>query len=145
MKKLIKKLMNWIRKMEYSGEDYKIPLNELIRRSITRFNEKTGNLFPFCPQCYVQACRYGKKDHNTIMNFRRSKISLAVPVRDDMFFKCPSCFHTVHFGIPLSREEAEKEIELRGNNPWILSPTYRFDERDKKEILERLERLGYIE
>ena len=88
----------------------------------------------------------------TTMMFRRSSIdgggiggsSKGTPIRDDQTWKCPTCYHTEHFGIPMTRQEALEEIKLRKGR-FILFPTLRQDERDRQDIKERLRRLGYID
>lgn len=79
------------------------------------------------------------------MAFRHSKIVVGLgPVRDDMGFKCTWCFHTAHFGIPITEAEAREAIELRGG-PVLTRPSERPDEDGDEMVKERLRRLGYIE
>ena len=111
------------------GKPYLLPLEDLIKLSESRMKVK-----PTCTQC------------GTEMTFRHSDLVVHVtPVRDDVMYKCTNCFHTIHFGNPLTREEALEEIRLRGNSRFLSRPTKRPDERDLEVIQERLRKLGYIE
>lgn len=103
-------------------------LRMLIERSISRMK-----IQPNCPYCGSE------------MMFRNSSIvGTAGPIRDDIGMKCPNCFHTAHFGVPISRQEYEEEIKLRGGQ-WLLRPTYRLDERSRTDVKERLKALGYLD
>ena len=128
-------LMRWaVRKVKESeSRPYQLPLSELIFRAVNRHRLATGRSFTVCPYC---------EKH---MMFRHSKIVTTVgPVRDDQAWKCPRCFHTAHFGIPMTRELALAEIEARGN-PTLMRPSERPDEDGDEIVKERLRRLGYIE
>lgn len=127
-------LMRWaVRKVKESEtKPYQVSLARLIQMAENRFEEVTG-LWPACPYC------------ESSMNFRHSKIVVTVgPVRDDQAWKCPRCCHTAHFGIPMTRELALAEIEVRGN-PTLMRPSERPDEDGDEMVKERLRRLGYIE
>lgn len=128
-RKLGQKVIRRYRDKKFRGTPYKLPLEELIARTVDRCIVKK----PTCPHC------------NTLMSFRHSVIVVDVfPIRDDIAFKCTHCFHTCHFGIPMTREAALEEIRLRGS-PFLTRPTIRSDERDMEIVKERLRRLGYIE
>lgn len=100
-------------------------LSLLIKRCIKRMK-----ITPLCQFCDLP------------MMFRYSTISWP-PLRDDQVWKCIKCFHTVHFGIPLTKKEYVREFALRGGR-HLIRPSYRSDERNKKEVLERLRALGYM-
>jgi hypothetical protein len=130
------RLYRWaVRKVKASEySDYKLPLDELITRAERTF-KRVSHLsgLPKCPYC------------DSLMMFRHSSIVVfAGPVRDDMGFKCPWCYHTAHFGIPITREEALEEMDLRGG-PTLTRPSIRPDEDGLEIVEERLRRLGYIE
>lgn len=128
-RKLVLKLIRKYRDMKSRGSPYKLPLQELIDRSVARCVIQK----PVCPHC------------GNPMEFRHSKIVVEVfPVRNDIGYKCTNCYHTCHFGIPMTQEDALKEIDLRGS-PYLTRPTYRSDERDMEIVKERLRKLGYIE
>lgn len=129
------RLMRWaVRKVKESETSpYQLPLSELIFRAENRQKLATGKMRTLCPFC------------ETRMMFRHSKIVTTVgPVRDDQAWKCNRCFHTAHFGIPMTRELALAEIEVRGN-PTLMRPSERPDEDGDEMVKERLRRLGYIE
>ena len=123
-----------VRKVKESEmRPYQLPLSKLIWRCENRHHLSTGRSETLCPYC------------ESAMMFRHSKIVTTIgPVRDDQAWKCPQCFHTAHFGIPLTREVALKEIEVRGN-PTLMRPSERPDEDGDAIVTERLRRLGYIE
>lgn len=128
-------LMRWaVRKVKESEtRPYQLPLSELIFRAENRHALATGRSFTPCPYC---------EKH---MMFRHSKIVTTVgPVRDDQAWKCPLCYHTAHFGIPMTLFLALAEIEVRGN-PTLMRPSERPDEDGDEIVKERLRRLGYIE
>jgi len=102
-------------------------LDMLIQRAEERMKIK-----PICPYC-------GAK-----MKFRFSHIVGKFPIRDDQTWKCPRCFHTAHFGIPMTRKEYEEEFKLR-RGEYLLKPDYREDEKYRKDVLKRLKELGYLE
>lgn len=102
-------------------------LHLLVKRAENRMKLK-----PKCPFC------------GSVMRFRRSHVVKAVPYRDDQVWKCTVCFHTSHFGLPISRETYVEEVKLR-HGEYLLTPTYRRDERVRKEVLKRLRELGYFE
>lgn len=127
------RFVRWgIRKMKESEvRPYRISLKVLIRLCEIRKKDREG--VPICPYC------------DTEMMFRHSKIVTTVgPVRDDQVWKCTSCYHTAHFGIPMTRVKALDEIQLRGS-PTLMRPSERPDEDGLKVVTERLRRLGYIE
>lgn len=131
IKKIILRVFNY-NLIEY--KPYNAPLDILIKRSLSRMIVK-----PICPFC------------NRFMKFRFSRISggginlpIGSPIRDDIGFKCIHCFHTCHFGIPITRKLALEEIKLRNGN-FINRPSKRTDETYKKEVRERLKALGYID
>jgi hypothetical protein len=129
------RLMRWaVRKVKESEtRPYQIELSELILRARKRWKNATAMRYPECPYCEAP------------MLFRHSKIVITVgPVRDDQGWKCLSCFHTAHFGIPMTREDALTEIDLRGS-PTLMRPSERPDEDGLDVVTERLRRLGYIE
>jgi len=109
-----------------SGAPY-AKLDFLIERCINRMKVK-----PKCPYC------------GTVIMFRRSVITKDVPIRDDQTWKCSNCFHTAHFGVPITKQEYEEEFRLR-NGRYLLTPTYRQDEKHRQDVLERLKQLGYLE
>jgi len=114
---------------------YRIPLEELIQRSIDRMIVKD----PRCPHCDG----YMMFRHSTI---KGGGIGLkdGTPIRDDITFKCVRCFNLNHFGIPITKSVALKDLWLRNGNT-IMRPTVRHDETKKIEVLKRLKALGYIE
>lgn len=130
------RFVRWIiRKVKASEvRPYLLPLKTLIQETELRFMEGTGmKTLPRCPFC------------EKLMMFRHSKIVTSVgPVRDDMVFKCVSCFHTAHFGIPMTREDALTSINVRGG-PTLMRPSERPDEDGLDVVTERLRRLGYLE
>jgi len=114
----------------YSDLDY------LIQRAKERMRIK-----PVCPFC-----------SNEIL-FRHSTIAggnliprtpKGSPIRDDQYWKCPNCFHTSHFGLPMSRRDALIEMKLRGGSD-LLYPTCRSDEREREDVKKRLRALGYLD
>jgi hypothetical protein len=123
-----------IRKFKESeSSSYKLTLKELIDRAETRFFDATGMRAPLCPYTGDE------------MMFRHSKVVTTVgPVRDDQGWKCTSCFHTAHFGIPMYRDKAEREIHFRGGQT-LMRPSDRPDEDGDAIVRERLRRLGYLE
>lgn len=133
IKKIIKALLE---KRLNKGSNYKLPFNELIDRCLSRVPK-----IPFCPICYLTDKLY------IPMKFRRSHIAggKGFPYRDDTAFKCVECYHTLHIGVPISKKTALKEIELRGGSPYLSSPSFRVDEREKEEIRKRLLHLGYFD
>ena len=87
----------------------------------------------------------------TTMMLRRSSIDgggigspKGTPIRDDQTWKCPTCYHTEHFGIPMTRQDALKEVKLR-NGRFLLMPILNPNERHKKDVRERLKQLGYLD
>lgn len=107
----------------------KIPIEILIEKTINRMK-----IIPLCPYDKVK------------MMFRCSQIIGVNPIRDDITFKCPKCFFTAHFGIPISKEAYEKELELR-QSKILMQPNYSFNylsKEDEKKILARLKALGYL-
>ena len=125
---LIDKIRKWYRDWQNKGTPYLLSLEELIARAESRMK-----LIPSCPYCQNE------------MKFRHSVIVVDVfPIRDDVGYKCIKCFHTAHFGNPMTREDALEEIRLRGSK-YLTRPTYRTDERDLEIVKERLRKLGYIE
>jgi len=79
------------------------------------------------------------------MMFRFSNLSrFGWPLREDQCWKCPHCFYTATFGIPLTREEWHDEFKLRKGH-ILLRPDLREDERCRKKVLERLRNLGYLD
>lgn len=124
-------MARWIKASEFTA--YKVPLEDLINRARARYEKATHREFPKCPYC------------DSLMMFRHSTVVVDIgPVRDDMGFKCPRCFHTAHFGIPITRAEALEEIDLRGG-PTLTRPSIRPDEDGLDIVKVRLRRLGYIE
>ena len=124
-----------IRGLQYS--EYKVPLLDLIQRAEVRFERVTKGVIefrrPVCPYC------------DRRMMFRHSEIVVGRgPVRDDQVWKCTRCYHTAHFGLPITRGEALEEIDLRGG-PTLMRPSRRSDEDGLEVVTERLRRLGYIE
>ena len=129
------RLVRWIIRKAKASETrpYQIELAELILRAEKRFRERAMRDLPRCPYC------------GFLMMFRHSKIVTTVgPVRDYQAWKCRVCFHTAHFGIPMTLDEALAEIELRGS-PTLMRPSERPDEDGLDVVTERLRRLGYIE
>ena len=129
------RLMRWaVRKFKESEtRPYTLPLSTLIFRAENRHRLALGIAFTKCPYC------------GSHMMFRHSKIVTTIgPVRDDQAWKCTRCYHTAHFGIPMTRELALAEIEVRGN-PTLMRPSERPDEDGLDIVNERLRRLGYIE
>lgn len=120
---------------------YQIPLPELIRRAEARNKDRRmGPYPPICPHCKGSMMLRG----SVIAGGGFAGAPRGSPIRDDQQWKCPKCFHTCHFGIPISREEAEEEVRLRGGT-IISRPTFRRDEGARKEVRERLRALGYID
>lgn len=107
-------------------------LDVLIQRCEDRKRQYHG--LPKCPYCGTQ------------MMFRHSALAggSGAPIRDDQGWKCVACFHTAHFGIPLTRDEYEDEYQLRGGR-FLTRPTYRLDERGRDEVMKRLRALGYLD
>ncbi|MHC4573384.1 MAG: hypothetical protein ACYS76_04520 [Planctomycetota bacterium] len=130
------KLVRWatrkVKASEYQA--YKLPLPELIARTEARFIDNSGlGELPKCPYS------------GHVMALRHSKIVVGLgPVRDDMGFKCVWCYHTAHFGIPITRAEALEAIDLRGG-PTLTRPSERPDEDGDEAVKERLRKLGYVE
>lgn len=126
---LLRKVKRWRQDRKRKGGPYLIPLEELIAKCEARMKVK-----PKCPQC------------ESLMYFRHSSIVYKVfPIRDDTTYKCIKCFHTIHFGNPMTREDALEEVRLRGGSKYLSRPTMRNDERDNEIIKDRLRKLGYIE
>ncbi len=99
----------------------------LVERAVSRMKIKPR--YPYC---------------GTPVLFRFSHLAGGHPVRDDQAWKCPNCFHTTHFGIPMTREEYEREKRLRGGE-YLLEPDYREDEKYMAQVRRRLRELGYLE
>jgi len=135
---IFKRFIRWLRRRRQRGRKYKIPLDEIIERSLKRFAENTGFAKPICPQCFLIF------EMKRAMEFRLSNIVNKFPRRDDIAFKCFFCYHTLHHGIPISKKIAEEEIDLRGHT-LIMQPSKRTDEIEYQETIERLKKLGYIE
>jgi len=126
---LIQRLYLWyldFRRKQVSGPIYE-HLELLIDRAVQRMK-----VMPQCPYC-----------ENT-MFFRDSRIWAGFPYRDDQSYKCTFCFHTCHFGIPITKKEFETELKLRGS-PYLLRPDFNPSERTNKETIKRLKALGYLE
>lgn len=111
-----------------TGRPYK-NLASLIERSMSRLKINAR-----CPYC------------GTEMMFRTSHLVGPgnQPARDDIGLKCPYCFHTAHFGVPITKKEYEEELRLRGG-AYLLHPAYRLDERRREDVKRRLRALGYLE
>jgi hypothetical protein len=126
---LISKVFLWIYKKSteerFDLSNRKLPLKELIARS-----EKRMRIKPVCPHC------------NTEMKFRASQVVEGNVSRDDIAYKCPNCFHTAHFGIPITGEEVRNEIDLRGSHQLLRPTAFKLDEDE--EIKKRLRDLGYL-
>jgi len=104
----------------------------LIERAIERHMEK-AKITPFCPFCRSQ------------MKFRFSNLSrYGWPLREDQCWKCPYCYFTATFGIPLTRQEWQTEYNLRKGH-ILMRPDLREDEKHKKEVIARLKALGYLD
>lgn len=127
LKQLVLNLVNPYDSMiKEEGKSYS-NLDYLIRRCENRMRIQ--------PQC-----AYCKES----MMFRRSIIVNSVPVRDDQLWKCPRCFHTTGFGLPISKREYDEEYKLRGG-VYLMTPTFRKGEQVDSRVLERLRALGYID
>jgi len=108
----------------------KVSVDILIQRCIDLMR-----VDPVCPYC------------DTPMQFRESNLAGRNPVRNDIAYKCPNCFHTAHFGIPITSKQFAKELDLR-QGVYLMThdvPFGVFSREDRKKILERLEALGYLE
>lgn len=106
----------------------------LIARAEARFINKTGlKGFPLCWHC-------GGK-----MMFRHSNLAggSGSPLREDQGWKCPTCFSFAGFGIPLTQKEYAEELKLR-KGVYLSRPTFRRDERNRRDVKERLRALGYL-
>lgn len=123
LNRLYLKYLGWRRRILYSQPYEKIEL--LVNRCVERMKLK-----PLCPFCGSE------------MKFRFSVIVGEYPIRDDQTWKCKNCFHTAHFGVPLTRKEFDEEFKLR-KGTYLLKPDWRPDER-RKEIVDRLRALGYL-
>ncbi len=139
IKGLVRKILVWgrdkMRGTQYS--EYSVPLEELIHRAEARFIRFNG-AFPLCPMDHAKGADY-------MMDFRHSEVVVGRgPVRDDQTWKCTFCFHTAHFGLPITREEALEDMDLRGG-PTLMRPSRRPDEDGLDVVTERLRRLGYVE
>jgi len=105
----------------------------LIKRAIMRFQERSKLDYPKCPFC-------GKE-----MKFRFSNLSrYGWPIREDQCWKCPNCYYTCTFGIPITRKEWDEEFKLRKGHV-ILRPDLREDEKWQKTVLEHLKKFGYLD
>lgn len=126
-------IRDWVKRRLNTYRPPRMSYDDLIDLSLTRQHWEDVN----CPVCFSNGCE-------TKMYFRRSNIVDIpdVPVRDDLALKCPRCNHSVHFGNPMTRKEARKEIELRGHS-MLMTPSYRLDERNDEELKKRLKALGY--
>lgn len=131
---LLKKVRNLLVDLPESSQGYE-DLASLIQRA-----EKRMRIKPKCSYC------------GTVMWFRHSAISgggfggtpRGSPIRDDQGWKCPECFHTAHFGIPLTREEGLQEVRLR-RGVYLTRPTFRRDEGYRRDVRKRLRELGYLD
>ena len=124
-----------MRGTQYS--EYKVPLHTLIHRAEMRFVRFNGT-YPLCPMDFA-------KGTEVAMDFRHSEVVVGRgPVRADQTWKCTNCFHTAHFGLPITESEALEEIDLRGG-PTLMRPSRRPDEDGLDVVTERLRRLGYVE
>ncbi len=131
------RFVRWVIRLAKKSEssERQLPLNTLIQLAELRWTEANDSemIKPSCPYC-----------QNPMM-FRHSKLVVDVgPVRDDQGWKCTHCFHTAHFGIPMTREAAVDEINLRGGQT-LMRPSDRPDEDGDEMVKARLRRLGYIE
>lgn len=131
------KIVRWIQKTVRNASIKETKrlcaLGDLVKLSMSRMKYNPV----LCPLCRVN-------NEVSIMVFRRSNIVCEpnVPIRDDVALKCVTCNHTLHVGNPLTRQQAEHEIYLRGS-PYLLVPTYSLLERKDPDIKKRLEALGY--
>lgn len=97
---------------------------------------------PKCPHCgHLMEFRHSEVHGGGIAR----EVSKGCPIRDDQIWKCLNCFHTAHFGIPLTKKQASEELALRGGSPFLLRPSERQDEVGRKEVMKRLKELGYID
>lgn len=112
---------------EYSPK-YAVSVHVLIKRAENRMVLKYT---PNCPFCTHE------------MMFRFSHIVPIIPIRDDQVWKCPCCYHTTHFGIPMTKEAYQEEFNLR-RGQYLMNPTARLSERKDQEVIERLRALGYL-
>jgi len=77
------------------------------------------------------------------MIFKRSAIVKDVPIRDDQTWKCPNCFHTTHFRVPITEKEYNEEYKLRKGR-YLSTPSFREDEKYRADIIKKLKQLGYL-
>jgi len=82
---------------------------------------------------------YREQDIEKMMFFRWSRLSYP-PYRDDVVFKCVNCFHTLHRGYPITKEQYEVEVNLRQGRTF-MPPTF---ETRRKKIRHKVEELSYI-
>lgn len=78
-----------------------------------------------------------------VMLFRHSVLAFS-PYRDDIGLKCPSCFHTLHVGVPITKAMYEREVVWRQGR-FFMRPTYNKAEWESRLVREKLKALGYLE
>ena len=125
-------ILDFLKKRINAFVQKRIPYDDRnIELIYSRSMDRVKKIPVYCPFC------------NSEMKFRHSNIYFP-PYRDDITFKCPKCFHTAHFGIPITKKVYESEYKLRQGN-YFMRPTYNRAERSKEIIKERLKDLGYLE
>jgi len=112
---------------------YAISVHQLIKDSEQHFWSHVGFQSPSCPICAEK------------LMFRSSNLSrdATFSFREDQCWKCPKCFITLNFGVPMTKEEWRKALARRGGY-LLMRPDIRESERGQKEVLERLRALGYL-
>ena len=141
MRRLFKKLKRIIEKNLRSETIPYADLDRLIRRAEERYQRISRGVFPpICSHCdHAMELR-----HSNIAGGGFSGCPVGSPIRDDQGYKCTNCYHTCHFGLPISKREAQQEIRLRGGTK-ISRPSQRRDEAGREDIKKRLKELGYFD
>jgi hypothetical protein len=136
----LSRMFLWIYKksteQRFDNSKRKISLKELIFRAESRLKLISESVY--CPMCFLDT------GERVPMMFRTSHVVDGSPCRDDQAYKCRKCFHTVHFGIPITRELVLEEIDLRGSHQILQPSAFKLPKTDP-EIEERLKALGYLD